>query len=455
MIKATIDGQAVTVSPQLIEKYSRPGPRYTSYPTAPNWSKNFGPEDFAAQLAKSNAAGRPLSLYFHIPFCDERCTFCACSVVATRRHEVAEPYLTALSGEIGRAASLVDSSRRVSQFHWGGGTPTYLSCEQIEKLWGAIARHFSFADNAEISIEIDPRVTSAEQLKTLRGLGFNRTSLGVQDFNPDVQREAGRIQSFEETKKAVDGCRELKFQSVNIDLVYGLPRQTPKSFEKTLEQVLELNPDRIALFNFAFVPWMHAHQRKISERDLPSGETKLEMFCGAIEVFQDAGFTFIGLDHFAKAGDELTRAQRDKTMYRNFQGYTTQADCDLIGMGVTAISSVDGSFAQNAKKLKDYEETDFEKTLATRAGLKLSTDDLLRQMVIRELFCHQQVQLENFFALFEKERPSLETLAQDGLVELETNGLRVTPLGRLFLRNIGMVFDAYLKPGEGKFSRTV
>lgn len=455
MIKTRIDDQAVTVSPHLIEKYSQPGPRYTSYPTAPNWRKDFGPEDFAAQLQKSNAAGRPLSLYFHIPFCDERCTFCACSVVATRKHTAAQPYLQALNREVERIAGMVDTSRKAAQLHWGGGTPTYLDCAQIEKLWGAIAKHFSFADDAEISIEIDPRVTSQDQLKLLRRLGFNRASLGLQDFNPDVQKEAGRVQSFGETKTVIDYCRELKFHSVNIDLVYGLPKQTPKTFQKTLQQVLELNPDRIALFNFAYVPWMHAHQRKIAEADLPGAVEKLKMFCAAIEVFQNAGYAFIGLDHFARAQDELTRAQKEKTMYRNFQGYTTQADCDLIGMGVTAISSVDGCFAQNAKKLKTYEETDFEKTLATHCGLSLSQEDLLRQQVIREIFCHQQIYLPDFQKLFHQEAAPLQALAGDGLIELEKEGLRVTGLGRLFLRNIGMVFDTYLKPGQGKFSRTV
>lgn len=440
---------------KLIEKYNQPGPRYTSYPTPNNWRKDFGPEDYVATLRASNQKSRPLSLYFHIPFCEEHCTFCACSVVATKKREVSEPYLEALLKEIALLTNHLDTSRPVHQIHWGGGTPTYLSCEQIEKLYGAIARNFKVARDAEISIEIDPRVTSDDQLKTLRKLGFNRVSLGVQDFEPEVQELAGRIQSKEETAHIIATCRELRFESVNIDLVYGLPKQTPQNFQTTIQKVLTLDPDRIALFNFAYVPWMHAHQRKILEGDLPSPATKLKMFRHAIETFQNAGYEFIGLDHFAKKEDELSKAKRNGTMYRNFQGYTTKADCDLIGMGVTSISSVDGTFAQNAKKLKEYQETIAKGELATRHGLKLNKDDIIRQWVIREIFCHQKISGLDFAGYFATERERLKHLEQDGLIQLKADSLEVTPLGRLFLRNIGMIFDATLKPGQGKFSKTV
>lgn len=444
-----------TLNTKLIEKYNQTGPRYTSYPTPNNWSADFGPSDFISTLKASNQKGNPLSLYFHIPFCEERCTFCACSVVATKKHEVAEPYLETLLKEITLIACHLDTSRPVHQIHWGGGTPTYFSCDQIEKLYGGITKNFKIARDAEVSIEVDPRVTSDGQLKTLRRLGFNRVSLGVQDFEPEVQELAGRVQSREQTAHIVEMCRELAFQSVNIDLVYGLPKQTPQNFQTTIQKVLALDPDRVALFNFAYVPWMHAHQRKIFEADLPDPITKLKMFCHAIETFENGGYEFIGLDHFAKKEDELSKAKRNGTMYRNFQGYTTKADCDLIAMGVTSISSVDGTFAQNAKKLKEYEETIAKDELATYHGLKLNEDDLLRQGIIREIFCHQKISGLDFTNYFQKERERLKPLEQDGLVQLNADGLEVTPLGRLFLRNIGMVFDAYLKPGQGKFSKTV
>lgn len=459
MIHATIEGQRVELSPELVEKYNRPGPRYTSYPTAPTWSENFSSADYQKQLETSNTKHLPLSLYFHIPFCEERCTFCACSVVATKKHAVAEPYLNILLGEVDRVASYIDRSRLVEQIHLGGGTPTYLDCGQLESLVGAIHKNFSISKNAEISIEIDPRVTTDAQLTTLRKLGFNRTSLGLQDFDAEVQDASGRIQTENETRHAIETCRALGFSSVNVDLVYGLPRQTPEKFQSTLKKVLSLNPDRIALFNFAYVPWLHAHQRKISEGDLPGGWTKLEMFCTAIDIFQNAGYDFIGLDHFAKQGDELLKARREGTMYRNFQGYTTKAQCDMLAFGVTAIGYVDGAFVQNAKKLKDYEDAISQKGWATCHGMKLSGDDLKRQWVIREIFCHQKIDKKKFdgdFDLyFEKEIKSLEVLEQDGIVALGRDQITITPLGRFFLRNVGMVFDAYFKEGQKKFSKII
>lgn len=458
---------------KLVEKYSRPGPRYTSYPTAPNWSADFGADDFARHLKSGNGGGKPserkpsgrepLSLYFHIPFCEARCTFCACSVVATPKRSVAGPYIRALAKEIGSVALLVDTKRPVTQLHWGGGTPTYLDLEQIEKLFGAIAGHFYFSADAEISVEIDPRVTSPDQLALLRKLGFNRASLGVQDFNPEVQKEAGRVQTFEQTERAVRVCRELKFESVNVDLVYGLPKQTVKLFYGNLEKVLALKPDRIALFNFAYVPWMQAHQKRILEKDLPDALQKMEMFCTAVDVFQGEGYEFIGLDHFAKKGDELCKAKENRTLHRNFQGYTTKADADLVGMGVTAISYVDGVFAQNRKKLKEYEECVEGNKLATHCGLALSGDDKMRRWVLHEIFCHQQVDKKvfaekfgpSFEGYFAAEGPAIRSLVEDGLAEENAGLFRVTPTGRLFLRNVGMAFDAYLQPRQGRFSKTL
>lgn len=437
---------------QIIDKYNYPGPRYTSYPTPPNWNPNFGAKEFYETLRASNRTSQPLSLYFHLPFCSMRCTFCACSIVATRKREVVEPYLKALLREIDVVAEVLDPSRKTVQIHWGGGTPTYLSSKEMEKLFLHIRKKFRVGDRAEISAEVDPRVTTDEQLMTLKELGFNRVSLGLQDFAPEVQKLSGRIQSETETRHIIDVCRFLNFESVNLDLVYGLPSQTLQTFQQTLQKVISLGPNRIALFNFAYVPWIHAHQKQIFEKDLPGPHAKLGMFCLGIETFEAAGFDFIGLDHFAKKEDELTKAKKEGTMYRNFQGYTTHRECDLIGFGVTAISSVHGALAQNAKKLKEYQEAVLETGLTTHAGLQLSAEDLKRQAIIRELFCHQKVFLDG---AFEAERKKLKPFEADGLVRWDGDELQVTRLGRLFLRNIGMVFDAYLQNGGGKFSRTV
>lgn len=446
----------IEIPPGLIEKYSGAGPRYTSYPTAPNWSKNFGPKDFHESLRLSNKNAKPLSLYLHIPFCEERCTFCACSVVATKRREVTESYLKSLLREIEIVSEVLDKNRPVVQIHWGGGTPTYLTSEEIAKIHRHIAQHFQIATRAEISMEIDPRVTTDEQLITLKELDFNRISLGVQDFDPDVQALAGRIQSFVETAHAVLNGRRLGFQSINIDLVYGLPKQNKNNFQNTLQQVLSLDPDRIALFNFAYVPWIHSHQKQIDPKLLPTPQEKLEMFCQAIDFFENSSYAFIGLDHFAKKEDELCKAQKEGTMYRNFQGYTTHRECDLIGLGVTAISHVNKTFAQNSKKLKDYEEGIFKTGLTTQAGLKLSDEDLKRQEIIREIFCHQRAFLNGPHANgFHAEREKLKSFEADGLVSLEGNSLHVTKLGRLFLRNIGSVFDAYFQPDQQGFSNQI
>lgn len=435
----------------LAPKYNRPGPRYTSYPTAPNWRDDFGTENFSRALSTRDVK-KPLSLYFHIPFCEERCTFCACSIVATKKRAVVEPYLKALFKEIETVASLLKGNLHVSQLHWGGGTPTYLSPEEITKLYRKIADHFDINPSGEISIEIDPRVTSLEQLQTLREIGFNRTSLGVQDVNAEVQKEAGRIQPLQMTAATIKTCRQLGFQSVNVDLVYGLPKQTSHGFRETLQKIIHLSPDRIALFNFAFVPWMFAHQRKMNESELPNAESKLQMFAEAIQIFESADYQFIGMDHFAKKSDELCKAQAKGNLHRNFQGYTTQSECDLIGIGVTAISRISGCFAQNEKILSKYERLVSSGSLATVRGLQLTKEDLKRERLIRELFCHQKITLPNGY---EKELGALKQFEKDGLVVLNEPKMEVTPLGRLFIRNIGMIFDDYLETGDGKFSKTV
>lgn len=438
--------------PPLVEKYQTLGPRYTSYPPIPYWSKDFGPKDFLESLSASPLSQKPLSLYFHIPFCEERCFFCACNVIATRRKEIAEDYLKTLIKEIDLISKAIDPSRPVLQIHWGGGTPTYLSCEQIEKFFQAIQERFLISKEAEISVEIDPRVTTETQLFTLRRLGFNRISLGVQDFDPEVQKASGRLQPFEKTKQVVDICRKLKFQSIHFDLIYGLPRQTPKRFKETLDKVIALHPDRLSLFHFAYLPKYHPHQQKILRDDLPSFWTKMKMFCQAIETFQTQGYIFIGLDHFVKKEDELFKALKEKTLQRNFQGYTTKAGLDLIGLGISAVSFIQDTYAQNAKKLKTYQDQIQENKLATHLGHRLSLDDKIRKWALNEIFCYQQIQKEEFAEIFStdfdhyfaKETKNLTTLVENGLAQNTPFEFKVTPLGRLFLRNIGMVFDAYL-----------
>lgn len=373
-------------------------------------------------------------------------------MVATKKRSVVASYLKSLFREIETISAYLKRTKKVTQLHWGGGTPTYLSPEEMTTLHQKIAEHFAIDPDGEISVEIDPRVTTEAHLKTLRVLGFNRTSLGVQDIDPSVQQEAGRVQPLEQTQTTIETCRQLGFQSVNVDLVYGLPKQTPEGFQRTVKEIIRLSPDRIALFNFAFVPWMFAHQRKMREADIPNAEAKLRMFVEAIRIFEMSGYQFIGMDHFAKKTDELCKARREGTMYRNFQGYTTQSECDLVGMGVTAISYVNGCFAQNEKILSRYESETSSGRLATIRGLRLSEEDLKRQTLIRELFCHQRIELNDRLS---KEKESLAAFEKDGLILRNGSRIEVTDLGRLFIRNIGMVFDAYLSRSDGKFSKTV
>ena len=462
-LHTTIGGQAVSIPETLIQKYASPGPRYTSYPTVPVWKKDFSAADFRKTLAHSNQKRNPLSFYVHIPFCEERCTFCACNVVATPRKEVADSYLSTLAREMETATEPLDPTRPLEQIHWGGGTPTYLSLSQIEILFRNTVGHFALSEKAEVSIEIDPRVTNIEQLQLLRRLGFNRISLGVQDFHPAVQKAIGRIQPETQTRETVETCRKLGFKSINCDLVYGLPHQTLETFRNTLHTLLKINPDRIALFHFAYVPWLQAQQRKIDSKNLPDSWTKLEMFSEAITTLQEVGYTFIGLDHFAKAGDELTLAKKEDSLHRNFQGYTTKAGCDLVSFGMTSISEVGQTFSQNAKKLIDYTRRVQETGLATERGLALCQDDLIRQWVIGEIFCHQQINKsivkqkfgETFNDYFKKELFDLSFLQEDGLITLDAQKMTVTPMGRFFLRNIAKAFDAYFTPATAQFSATM
>ncbi|MFQ6007163.1 MAG: oxygen-independent coproporphyrinogen III oxidase [Woeseia sp.] len=463
-----LNGERCTVTLDLLNKYNVPGPRYTSYPTAPEWSDEFGPAEFERTMADAEAASppRPISLYFHIPFCESLCLFCGCNVVINRRKEVALPYLEHLKQEIARVSQWVSPERNVLQLHWGGGTPTYLSPAQTEDLYGFITDHFHFAPDAEIGIEVDPRVTAEEQVRLLRCLGFNRISMGVQDFNPLVQKTIRRIQPYELTKALVDLCRDEGFESTNVDLIYGLPHQTPESFADSVEKVITIHPDRIAMYSYAHVPWLKKQQKSF-EKHIPRGVDKFLLFRTGIQLLTQAGYCYIGMDHFAKPDDELTIAQQDKTLHRNFQGYSTRADADLYAMGVSSISGIGGVYAQNHRDLPSYYQALDSGTLATMRGCESTDDDMIRRTVISRMLCHclihkPEIEAEwgmQFDEYFAEDRSGLEELEADGLITMNEDEIKATPLGRIFLRNIGMVFDKYLRQRqEGEklvFSKTL
>jgi oxygen-independent coproporphyrinogen III oxidase len=447
-----LDRERFRISPEFLALYNRPGPRYTSYPTAPVWRDDFRIEDFDRACEEAEASRTPVSLYMHLPFCESLCLFCACNVVITKDHSVAPPYLTTLKREIEHAGGRVSRSRPVVQFHWGGGTPTYLTPEQMQDLFTFTAEKFSFAPDAEIGIEVDPRVTTAEHLETLRRLGFNRLSMGIQDLDPEVQRAVKRMQPLEMTAELIARSRAFGFDSINVDLIYGLPYQTVDRFSRTVDEVLGLAPDRIALFSYAHVPWIRKQQGSLAA-SLPEGMEKFRIFCAAIERFLHAGYQYIGMDHFAKPGDELAIAQRQRTLHRNFQGYTTKAGADLYGMGVSAISAVGSVYAQNYRELPRYTEAIERRGLATMRGYHLSEDDHLRRALITRLLCHAVIckgEISREFGIefdhyFGPELARLHPFLEDGLIELHKDEIRVTLLGRIFIRNVAMVFDPYLE----------
>lgn len=452
-----INGERLAVSPATLEKYNQPGPRYTSYPTAPEWDDRFGVDEFRAALDEANCKPQPapLSLYFHIPFCESLCLYCGCNVVISKKHEVAHPYLDALKRETDWMSAAIAQSRPVEQLHWGGGTPTYLTPRQIEDLYGHIQKRFRFSDTAEISVEIDPRVTTMEHALAMRRVGFNRVSMGIQDFDPLVQKTIRRVQPYEETRRLFDYCREIGYESINIDLIYGLPHQTADSFTDTIEKITLMQPDRIAVFSYAHVPWMKKQQGSFA-RHLPDGLEKFRTFTRAIERFTEAGYRYIGLDHFAKPGDEISRAQTARTLHRNFQGYTTKAGCDLYAMGVSSISGLEDVYAQNWRELPRYYEAIEAGRFPVMRGMRVSNEDKLRRTVINRLLCHcvlvkSEVAREfniDFDAHFAGELGRLAELERDGLVVLSGDRIEVAPLGRIFIRNVAMVFDAYLNQPE-------
>ncbi len=440
------------VAPEFLARYDLPGPRYTSYPTAPVWSDSFGAADLEAAHADAERAASPASLYFHIPFCESLCLFCACNVVIQKDKSVATPYLDTLKREIERIARNVSRTRPVVQFHWGGGTPTYLTPEQMEDLFDFTRAHFHLAPDAEIGIEVDPRVTTPQHLQTLRRLGFNRLSMGIQDFHPEVQQTIHRVQPYELTRDLLFEARRLGFDSINVDLIYGLPFQSPVRFATTVDQILTLAPDRIALFSYAHVPWLKKQQGAFVGH-LPDGAEKFEIFRTGLTKFLEAGYLYIGMDHFAKPGDELAVAQRNRTLHRNFQGYTTKAGADLYGMGVSAISSVQSSYAQNPRAVQDYSKAVAERGIATVRGYKLSGEDRLRGAVISRLLCHTVIPKReisaqfsvDFDEYFAGELSRLAPMQEDGLVVLGRDEIHATWLGRIFIRNLAMVFDPYLE----------
>ncbi|MCX7762736.1 MAG: oxygen-independent coproporphyrinogen III oxidase [Candidatus Kryptonium sp.] len=457
-----------SVDIQLLKKYDRPGPRYTSYPPAPAFSKDFGPDDYRNAIVENNLQNSKsdLSLYFHIPFCDTLCYFCGCNMLVTHRRETIRKYLDYLKKEIDMVWRLISPERKVTQLHWGGGTPSYLDPDEIRELGNFINERFRYVDEPEVGVEIDPRGLTYEHMKAFQEVGFNRISMGVQDFDPKVQKAVNRIQPETITRQAIDWARELGFRSINIDLIYGLPFQTVESFEKTIDKIIELSPERLAVFNFAYVPWLKPHQRVIKKEDLPTPEVKLQILKMTIEKLTEAGYVYIGMDHFAKPDDELAIAQREKTLYRNFQGYSTRAGADLYAFGMSAISQFQNIYAQNYKELKDYYARIDEEKFPTVVGYKMSQDDIIRKHVIMRLMCDMELtksEVErkfgiNFDEYFADSLPKLQEFIDDGLVELTDDKIIVTLMGRLVIRNIAMCFDAYLEKMMKEkpiFSRTV
>ena len=457
--------QSIKFDLTLINRYDKAGPRYTSYPTALELHEGFGDAQYRQHIEKSNAAGGPLSLYFHLPFCDTVCFFCACNKIITKNRAHAEPYLNNLVKEIERVASLFDKNRKVNQLHWGGGTPTFLSYEQMKRLMDTTRQFFNLHDDdsGEYSIEVDPRETDDNTIAQLRSLGFNRVSLGLQDFNPQVQQAVNRIQTEEQTFAVLDAARKHGFRSTNVDLIYGLPLQTVTSFSETLDKVLAKSPDRFSIFNYAHMPSKFKTQRQINDADLPAPEVKLEILQMIGNRLIEAGYVYIGMDHFAKPDDELAIAQREGKLYRNFQGYSTHSDCDLVGLGITSIGRVGDAYMQNVKDLIQYDELINQGKLPTFKGVDLTADDKLRRAVITQLICHFDLtfsQIEEEFKIkfsdyFATELQNLKPMQTDGLLTLSAEKIEVLQAGRLLIRNICMVFDKYLAQKQQQFSKVI
>lgn len=446
----------------MIEKYNYSGPRYTSYPTALEFDESFGYQDF--RFACDETPDKPLSLYVHIPFCHKLCYYCGCNKVITRHLHKADKYLDVLEAEIKLQAPFF-KNRNVSQLHWGGGTPTFLTQPQIQRLIDVLKGSFNFDDNAEISIEVDPREIELSTIDLLSKVGFNRLSLGVQDFDKKVQVAVNREQDEDFIFAIIKRAHELGFKSTNIDLIYGLPHQTKETFHKTLERVLDLDPARLTVFNYAHIPSLFAGQRKMKEEDMPSASDRLAILEDAISFLTDNGYQFIGMDHFAKPDDELAIAQREGILHRNFQGYTTQGESDLLGLGVSSISQIGNAYSQNQKELKTYYQQVEELGHAQWRGVGLNDDDSIRRAVIKQLMCNFELDMDkiaqtfdlDFANYFAEDMELLQTFINDELVIIEGNILQVAPKGKLLIRNICMCFDVYLRQRarQQQFSRVI
>ena len=450
-------------SPDLVRRYNVSGARYTSYPTA-NVFAATGPHDYLAQLDRV-PDGKPLSLYVHVPFCATICYYCACNKINTGNTKHADPYVERLIEEMRLQAEHLQGIHPVEQLHFGGGTPTFLNDAQFRRVFAGLRRHFQLTDDParDYSIEIDPRAMAPERVALLAELGFNRMSVGIQDFDPAVQQAVNRIQSEQETAAVVDAARSQGFGSINVDLIYGLPLQTRAGMRRTLERVLRLDPDRIALYNYAHLPQRFKTQRQIREADLPSPDLKLSLLGDAIEMFNQAGYEYVGMDHFAKPSDSLLQARTEGSLQRNFQGYTTHGECELVALGVSAISKVGRAYAQNAKTLDEYYTAIDNCRLATDKGYLLTDDDRIVADVIQRLMCNFHLDVDafnaahqvDFWGFFKHTWDDLSRMAEEGLVELSDQAIRITPAGRFLIRNICMIFDRYLPTQAGGFSKTV
>ncbi len=457
------------VSPDLLRRFDVSGPRYTSYPTADRFVEAFTVDDYAQALAQRRhgaaAMTQPLSLYVHVPFCESLCYYCACNKIITKHHDRAVPYLRYLAREMELHTQHLGTGQTVTQLHLGGGSPTFLSDDELRELMTMLRRHFSLAPGGEFSIEVDPRTVDARRLAVLAELGFNRLSFGVQDFDPAVQKAVHRVQPAEQVFELMEAARQHGFDSVNVDLIYGLPQQTPESFSRTLAQVCELRPDRIALYAYAHLPERFKPQRRIAVAELPSAGGKVSMLASALQAFSDAGYVYIGMDHFALPGDALAVAKRQGRLHRNFQGYSTQPDCDLIALGVSAIGRVGATYSQNAKTMDEYCDLLDQGRLPVVRGLPLTRDDLIRRSVIMALMCQGQLLYESinlawlidFRSYFRAELEALRDLEEQGMVTVSDTGIQVTAMGWFFVRAVGMVFDRYLQADRtrARFSRII
>jgi oxygen-independent coproporphyrinogen-3 oxidase len=462
-----VDNNLIKWDLELIKRYDLSGPRYTSYPTAVQFDPELSPADLVATGQSSADQTSPLSLYVHIPFCEHVCYYCACNKVITRNRKKAQPYLETVYREMAQLSKLYSNDRTVTQLHWGGGTPTFISDQQMVELMLEMRKNFKLLDDdsGDYSIEIDPREASLETIRVLREIGFNRISLGLQDIDPKVQEAVNRIQSVEQTAAILEEARRLGFRSLNLDLIYGLPYQTLEGFNATLDKVIEMNPDRLSVFNYAHLPDRFRPQRHIQEETLPSPETKLAILESTINKLLEAGYVYIGMDHFAKPDDELSVAQRTGNLHRNFQGYTTHAECDLVAMGVSAISQIGSVYYQNEHEMQAYSNAVEANSHAIKRGVCLTQDDIIRRHVITHLICHFELDKTSvakqfdidFDTYFADSLAELEAFSKDGLINLNPDSIEVTPAGRLLIRRVCMAFDAYIPKEQNtqRFSRII